>query len=244
MQVCTSLQADNHASTSLLKFSTGRMPFLPPNQQRQSTEGTTQLELLLLLLLLSFTGCFWVNLGQSWYPLGPSPPSCWKLVWLANGWPRCQVPRLKILDSAVNHLVNTKGAVPAMKPEATTIGDPQDGHWKITLTFDGRRFCIPKFRLSTLQQMTRQWRHRWFPTTSCFGVTNHGRLALLWLVRQDRATINSGSPPSCDVTFWQWSVASLSEMGWLANKVSRYLSVLCLCPIPCEQWVIYVLPRV
>jgi len=41
MQVCTSLQTDNHVSTSLLKFFTGRMPFLPPNQQRQSTEGTS-----------------------------------------------------------------------------------------------------------------------------------------------------------------------------------------------------------
>jgi len=40
MQVCTSLQTDNHASTPLLSFFTGRMPFLPPNQQRQSTEGT------------------------------------------------------------------------------------------------------------------------------------------------------------------------------------------------------------
>jgi len=39
MQVCTSLQTDNHASTPPLSFSTGRMPFLPPNQQRQSTEG-------------------------------------------------------------------------------------------------------------------------------------------------------------------------------------------------------------
>jgi len=39
MQVCTSLQTDNHASTSPLSFFTGRMPFLPPNQQRQSTEG-------------------------------------------------------------------------------------------------------------------------------------------------------------------------------------------------------------
>jgi len=34
------LQTDNHASTPLLSFFTGRMPFLPPNQQRQSTEGT------------------------------------------------------------------------------------------------------------------------------------------------------------------------------------------------------------
>ena len=39
MQFCTSLQTDNHASTPPLKFFTGRMPFLPPNQQRQSTEG-------------------------------------------------------------------------------------------------------------------------------------------------------------------------------------------------------------
>ena len=39
MQVCTLLQTDNHASTSPLTFFTGRMPFLPPNQQRQSTEG-------------------------------------------------------------------------------------------------------------------------------------------------------------------------------------------------------------
>jgi len=40
MQLCTSLQTDNHASTPPLKFFTGRMLFLPPNQQRQSTEGT------------------------------------------------------------------------------------------------------------------------------------------------------------------------------------------------------------
>jgi len=39
MQVCTSLQTDNHASTPLLKFFTGRMPFLLPDQQHQSTEG-------------------------------------------------------------------------------------------------------------------------------------------------------------------------------------------------------------
>ena len=38
MQVCTLLQTDNHASTPRLSFFTGRMPFLPPNQQRQSTE--------------------------------------------------------------------------------------------------------------------------------------------------------------------------------------------------------------
>jgi len=40
MQVCTSHQTDNHASTPPLSFFTGRMPFLPPSQQCQSTEGT------------------------------------------------------------------------------------------------------------------------------------------------------------------------------------------------------------
>jgi len=33
MQVCTLLQTDNHASNPPLSFFTGRMPFLPPNQQ-------------------------------------------------------------------------------------------------------------------------------------------------------------------------------------------------------------------
>jgi len=39
MQVCTLLQTDNHASTPPLSFFAGWMPFLPPNQQHQSTEG-------------------------------------------------------------------------------------------------------------------------------------------------------------------------------------------------------------
>jgi len=39
MQVCTSLQADNHASTPLLSFFTGQMPFLPPNQQCQALKA-------------------------------------------------------------------------------------------------------------------------------------------------------------------------------------------------------------
>jgi len=39
--ICTSLQTDSHASTPPLSFFTGRMPFLPPNQQRQSTEDTS-----------------------------------------------------------------------------------------------------------------------------------------------------------------------------------------------------------
>jgi len=39
MQVCTSLQTDVHDITPPLSFFTGRMLFLPPSQQRQSTEG-------------------------------------------------------------------------------------------------------------------------------------------------------------------------------------------------------------
>jgi len=37
--ICTSLQTDNHASTSSLKYFTGRMLFLASSQRRQSTEG-------------------------------------------------------------------------------------------------------------------------------------------------------------------------------------------------------------
>jgi len=40
MQVCTSFLTDNHTSTPPLKFFLDRMPYLLPNQQRQSTEGT------------------------------------------------------------------------------------------------------------------------------------------------------------------------------------------------------------
>ena len=39
MQVCTSLLTDNHASTPSLCFFTGWIPFLPPKQQTQITEG-------------------------------------------------------------------------------------------------------------------------------------------------------------------------------------------------------------
>jgi len=41
MQVSTLLQTDNHAKNLTTQFFTGRMPFLPPNQQRQSTESTS-----------------------------------------------------------------------------------------------------------------------------------------------------------------------------------------------------------
>jgi len=37
--ICTSLQTDNHVSTSPLRFFAGWMPFLPPNEQHQSNEG-------------------------------------------------------------------------------------------------------------------------------------------------------------------------------------------------------------
>jgi len=55
MQVCSSLQTDNHASTPPLEFFTGRMPFLLPNQQRQSTE--------VLIKLLSYR----LEIGESLY---------------------------------------------------------------------------------------------------------------------------------------------------------------------------------
>jgi len=45
MQVCTSPQTDNHTNTPT-QFFTGQMPFLLPNQQRQSTEGNNTVSLL------------------------------------------------------------------------------------------------------------------------------------------------------------------------------------------------------
>ena len=51
----------------------------------------------------------------------------------------------------------TTRPVPAMKPEAIAIGDPQDGRWKITLMFDRAQVLRTEiFRSSTLQQTTRQ----------------------------------------------------------------------------------------
>ena len=44
--ICTSLQTDDHASTSPLSFFTGRMTFLPPNQQCQCTDGKQLRKLL------------------------------------------------------------------------------------------------------------------------------------------------------------------------------------------------------
>jgi len=38
--ICTSLQTDNHASTSSLNLLTGWVLFQSPNQRCQSTEGT------------------------------------------------------------------------------------------------------------------------------------------------------------------------------------------------------------
>ena len=54
MQVCTSLQTDNTPATHHSVF-TGRMPFLPPNQHRQSTEGKS---LCLLVIKHLCSGCF------------------------------------------------------------------------------------------------------------------------------------------------------------------------------------------
>jgi len=51
MQVCASLQTDNHPSTPPLSFFTGRMPFLPPNQQSQSTEEIVKATDMHLMLI-------------------------------------------------------------------------------------------------------------------------------------------------------------------------------------------------
>jgi len=51
MQVCTSLHTDNHASTQPLSFFTGQMPFLLPNQQRESTVGIQNTIHMIIILM-------------------------------------------------------------------------------------------------------------------------------------------------------------------------------------------------
>ena len=91
VQVCTSLHTGNHANTPPLSFFTGRMHFLPPNQQHQSTVFDT--ECVDIVWLLSVTwNCLRVfsivrNLLQSlsvslrWYNYWQVMPSvlwhCW-----------------------------------------------------------------------------------------------------------------------------------------------------------------------
>ena len=72
MQVCISLQTDNHASTPPLKFFTGRMPFLPPNQQYQSTEVTSTEGTCVSIPLQNMVVCVSV-LGPSCRLLTASP---------------------------------------------------------------------------------------------------------------------------------------------------------------------------
>jgi len=62
MQVCTSLWTDNHARTppATTQFFTGQMPFLPPNQQHQGTEGINS-GIKLVQKLLTCTFGLYVN---------------------------------------------------------------------------------------------------------------------------------------------------------------------------------------
>jgi len=56
--ICTSLQTDNHVSTSYHSVFTGQTPFLPPkrpNQQRQSTEGITIIIIIIIIIYKSGT---------------------------------------------------------------------------------------------------------------------------------------------------------------------------------------------
>jgi len=61
-QVCIWLQTDNHANTSPLSSFTGRMPFLPPNQQRKSTEGINYNKIIIndtIIFFLKLQSAFW-----------------------------------------------------------------------------------------------------------------------------------------------------------------------------------------
>jgi len=80
MQVCTSLQTDNHASTPPLSFFTGRMPFLPPNQQRQSTECciTHDVKMCCKLLVPHKRTNECVETSSLPWRLRTTPAECWR----------------------------------------------------------------------------------------------------------------------------------------------------------------------
>jgi len=68
MQVCILLHTDNHVSG---QFFTGRMPFLPPNQQRQSTEGKAyQLKIISHTHTHPFNGPLSRTTWVGWYQKG------------------------------------------------------------------------------------------------------------------------------------------------------------------------------
>ena len=71
---------------------------------------------------------------------------CGVLQVLVTGKVTFDVEKVARFAIAQFRVVARTGAVPAIKSEATTIFAPQDGRWKITVSFDGRRFCVPKFR--------------------------------------------------------------------------------------------------
>jgi len=86
-----SLHTDNHASTSPLSFFKDRMPFLPPNQQRQSTEGNWTTNVLQHKIhIKNYSRCghlLWPpawkrNMLYSYSSSGPRGESySWSLLW-------------------------------------------------------------------------------------------------------------------------------------------------------------------
>jgi len=84
MQImCTSLQMDNHISSSSHKYFTGRMPFLMPNKQRQSTEGKDPKRTPCSNNPVTASFHVWAHCTYGWWcrcqddPNG-SPPENWK----------------------------------------------------------------------------------------------------------------------------------------------------------------------
>ena len=105
MQVCTSLQTDNHASSPPLRFFTGRMPFLQPNQQRQNTEGTY----LFVDFLSRFRQCIrqdYRSEWRGWIPVWRAQPTA------SKHW-RCKTDPQQIAICAA--LITWKTAVNAVK---------------------------------------------------------------------------------------------------------------------------------
>ena len=91
MQIFPSPQTDNHASTPSLSFFTGWMSFLPPNQQRQSTEGKECLSNYLFCVKYGTVyGCLWhLSLFESSFVINSlSRPVMLRADWILCGGQR------------------------------------------------------------------------------------------------------------------------------------------------------------
>ena len=100
----------------------------------------------------------------------------------------------------------------------------------MTLTFDGRRFCVPKF-------LRYNRRRHWWSPTSCFGVTNHSEADWLGRIR----LIITRAVCRLALTFFvngRWHRLASELFDWQVRHLDIYLFCVCglyrliIVPVP------------